>query len=271
MSVVPAPASVVASKVPEVTAVFWVLKLLTTGLGETASDWMVVRLDPVPVVLATAALFAACLMIQLQAPRYVVWRYWLLVGMIGVFGTMVADVAHIVVGVPYIVSTAAFAVALAVVLGVWWRSEGTLSIHSITSRRREVFYWATVCATFALGTAVGDLAAHDLGLGYGGSAIVFGVLFLLPGLAYRFLGWSAVAMFWASYIVTRPLGASIADGLAVVPSRGGLGFGTGPVTLVALTITIGLVAVLARRHTRNPMPAGKRSGGAGQLSCDGAA
>lgn len=256
MTVPPGPALSVASKVPEVTAVFWALKLLTTGLGETASDWMVVHLDPVPVVLGTAVVFGVCLTIQLRAPRYSVWRYWLLVGMIGVFGTMVADVAHIVVGVPYTVSTATFAVALAVMLSLWWRFEGTLSIHSITSRRREVFYWATVCATFALGTAVGDLAAHDLGLGYGGSAILFGVLFLLPGLGDRFLGRSAVAMFWASYIVTRPLGASIADGLAVVPSRGGLGFGTGPVTLVALALAIGLVAVLARRDARNLMPAG---------------
>lgn len=247
--------SFVASKVPEITAVFWALKLLTTGLGETASDWMVVHLDPVPVVLATALLFAVCLMVQLRARRSSAWRYWLVVGMIGVFGTMVADVAHIVVGVPYAVSTGVFAMALALVLGCWWRAEGTLSIHSITSRRREVFYWATVCATFALGTAAGDFAAHDLGLGYGGSAIVFGVLFLLPGLAYRFLGWSAVAMFWTSYIVTRPLGASIADGLAVSPARGGLGLGTGEVTLVALALAVGLVAVLARREARKLMPA----------------
>jgi len=238
------------SKVPEVTLLFWLVKLLTTGMGETASDWMVAQLEPVPVVLAAAALFAVCLILQLRAPRYIVWRYWLLVAMIGVFGTMVADVAHIVVGIPYLVSTTTFAAALAGMLFLWWRVERTLSIHTITSPRRELFYWATVCITFALGTAAGDFAAHDLGLGYGGSAVVFAVVFLLPGLAYRFLSWSAVAMFWTSYIVTRPLGASIADGLAIAPARGGLGLGTGEVTLVAFGLTIALVVVLAVRERR---------------------
>lgn len=244
-------ASFAASKVPEVTLLFWIVKLLTTGLGETASDWLVVHAEPVLIVLVTAGAFAVCLLVQLAADRYVVWRYWLLVAMIGVFGTMVADVAHIVVGVPYLVSTTAFAALLALVLFVWWRVEGTLSIHSIVTRRRELFYWATVCSTFALGTAAGDFAAHDLGLGYGGSAIAFGIVFLLPGLAHRYLGWSAVAMFWTSYIVTRPLGASIADGLAVSASRGGLGLGTGEVTLVALALTIVLVAHIAWRRQRS--------------------
>lgn len=250
MTVASTPRSLSVSKVPEITAVFWVLKLLTTGFGETASDWMVVNLSPVPVVLVTAMLFVVCLIVQLRATTYSVWRYWLLVAMIGVFGTMVADVAHIVVGVPYALSAAVFAALLAAVLTCWWLMEGTLSIHSITTRRRELFYWATVCATFALGTAAGDFAARDLGLGYGGSALVFAGLFVLPGLAFRFLGWSAVTMFWTSYIVTRPLGASIADGLAVSPSRGGLGLGTGEVTLAALAIMVGLIAVLTRRQAR---------------------
>lgn len=250
MPVAPSSRSFAASKVPQVTALFWIVKILTTGMGETASDWLVVHLEPVVVVLVTAVLFVLCLVVQLRAPRYIVWRYWLLVAMIGVFGTMVADVAHIVVGVPYTVSTAVFAVLLAVVLFTWWRTERTLSIHSITTRRRELFYWATVCATFALGTAAGDFAAHDLGLGYAGSAVVFAAVFVLPWVACRFLGWSAVAAFWTSYIVTRPLGASIADGLAVSHDRGGAGLGTGEVTLAAMALTIVFVAVLAWNESR---------------------
>lgn len=255
-----------SAKVPEITALFWIVKILTTGMGESASDWLIVQFDPVTVVLVTAVCLAVCLAVQLSAPRYRPWRYWLLVAMIGVFGTMVADVAHIVVGVPYGVSTGIFAVALAVILFSWWRTEGTLSIHTITTLRRELYYWATVSATFALGTAVGDFAAHSLTLGYLGSGVLFAVLFALPAVAYRFAGLGAVAAFWSAYIVTRPLGASFADFLAVEPNRGGLGYGTGEVSLIALAAIVVLVAVMGRRHARStdavapPLAPAPRSG-----------
>jgi uncharacterized membrane-anchored protein len=237
-------------KVPEITAMFWLIKVVTTGLGETTSDFFVKSFDPVIVVVIAAVVFAACLLIQLRAPRYVPWRYWLLVAMVSVFGTMVADVAHIVVGIPYAVSSVIFVVVVAALFFSWWRSQGTLSIHSIVTRPRELFYWATVTATFALGTAVGDLTATVFGLGYFGSAILFAILIAIPGIAFGAFRANAVATFWTAYVLTRPLGASIADGLAVSHARGGLDLGTGPVSLVAAAVVILLVAALSLRRRR---------------------
>jgi uncharacterized membrane-anchored protein len=236
------------SKVPEISALFWIIKVLTTGLGETTSDFFVKAFDPVVVVLIAAVLFAACLTIQLSTPRFVVWRYWLVVTMVSIFGTMVADVAHIVVGIPYLVSSVAFAIVLAVVFTTWWRTERTLSIHSITTRRRELFYWATVIVTFALGTATGDLTATTFGLGYLGSGILFAVLIALPGIAYRAVHLNAVVAFWIAYVLTRPLGASFADWLGVSHQRRGLDLGTGPVSLVAFALVVALVIVASLRE-----------------------
>ncbi|MCU1570103.1 MAG: hypothetical protein JWR33_844 [Naasia sp.] len=234
------------TKVPQITVLFWTIKVLTTGMGEAASDHLVGTFEPVLVVLVTAVLFGAALLVQLRAPRYVPWKYWLVVAMVGIFGTMVADVAHVVAGVPYLLSSVAFAAALAALLLSWRRVEGTISIHSITSPRPELFYWATVVATFALGTAVGDLTAQTLSLGYLGSAVLFGIVIALPALAFRARLLGAVAAFWASYIVTRPLGASLADWLGVDATRGGLALGTGAVALVAAGITLALVVLASR-------------------------
>ena len=244
----------VATKVPQLTLLFWIIKILTTGMGETLSDFFVVAFDPVVVVLLAAVAFVGCLLIQLSAPRYVAWRYWLLVAMVAVFGTMVADVSHIVVGIPYSVSTAGFAIVVAALFVVWFRVERTLSIHSITTLRRELFYWATVTATFALGTALGDLTATTLGLGYLASAVLFAVVIAIPALAFRFLRLDAVIAFWAAYVVTRPLGASIADWLAVDHSRGGLALGTGPVSAVAFAAIAVLVVVETRRSAQRNHP-----------------
>ncbi len=241
---------VVASKVPEITALFWVVKVLTTGMGETTSDFFVRTIDPVLAVAGGFVLFAVALGAQFAVRRYIPAVYWLAVVMVSVFGTMAADVAHIVLGVPYVVSTAAFAVALAVVFLVWHRVEGTLSIHSITTRRREVFYWAAVLVTFALGTATGDLTATTLHLGYLASGVVFAVVIAVPFIAWRWLGLNAVAAFWFAYIVTRPLGASFADWMGVSHARGGLDWGTGPVSLVLAAIIAVLVGVLARQRRR---------------------
>ncbi|NEM90089.1 hypothetical protein [Galbitalea soli] len=249
-----APTHGLRSKVPAITLLFWVIKIVTTGMGETSSDYFVKTFDPVPVVLLAAVVFVACLLVQLRADRYIAWRYWLLVTMVSVFGTMVADVAHIVVGVPYAYSTAAFAAVLLVVFVLWKRSEGTLSIHSITSTRRELFYWAVVMIAFALGTAAGDLTAMTLGMGYWASAVLFGVVILVPGLVFWRRPRTAVPAFWVAYIATRPFGASIADGLAVSHTRGGLDLGTGPVSLVALGVLVVLVAIAARRPAETPLP-----------------
>jgi uncharacterized membrane-anchored protein len=232
-----------AIKVPEVTALFWVTKLLTTAFGEAASDYLVRVVDPVIAVAATFLVFAAAIVIQLLARRYRPWLYWLTVTMVAVFGTMAADVLHVALGVPYLVSSIGFAAALAVVLVAWQRSQRTLDIHSITTTPRELFYWATVSATFALGTAAGDLFATEFHLGYLGSAGVFALLILVPWGGFRFAGWNAVGSFWFAYILTRPLGASFADWFGMDRSVGGLGIGHGPVSLVLLALVVAFVAV----------------------------
>jgi uncharacterized membrane-anchored protein len=241
---------VVASKVPEITVLFWVVKVLTTGMGETTSDFFVRTIDPVIAVAGGFVLFALALALQFAMRRNVPIVYWLAVVMVSVFGTMAADVTHIVLGVPYAVSTVVFAIALAIVFLVWHRVEGTLSIHSITTRRREVFYWAAVLVTFALGTATGDLTATTFHLGYLASGVVFAVVIAVPFAAWRWWGLNPVAAFWFAYIVTRPLGASFADWMGVSRARGGLDWGTGPVSLVLAVIIAALVAVMAVQHRR---------------------
>jgi len=167
--------------------------------------------------------------------------------MVAIFGTMAADVLHVVLGIPYLVSTVFFAVVLAVVFVVWYASEKTLSIHSINTPRRELFYWATVMATFALGTAAGDMTAATRGLGYFSSGVLFAVLFAVPALAYWLFGVNEIAAFWFAYIMTRPLGASVADWLGK-SSLGGLGLGDTKVALVLTILIIAFVGYLTVTH-----------------------
>ncbi|MFE9598127.1 hypothetical protein [Streptomyces hokutonensis] len=233
-----------ASKVPEVTVYFWIIKVLTTGMGETASDFLAHAFGPIPAVGLGGLALVGALAVQFAVRRYVAWIYWTAVVMVSVFGTMAADVLHVGLGVPYAVSTPFFMVALAAVFALWYRSEGTLSIHSIHTRRRELFYWATVLATFALGTAAGDLTA-TIGLGYLGSAVLYAVAIAVPAIAHRWGGLNAVAAFWTAYVITRPLGASVADWMAVGHGRGGLAMGLGPVTLSWTVAILGFVGYLA--------------------------
>jgi uncharacterized membrane-anchored protein len=232
------------TKVPEVTVAFWITKVLTTGMGETTSDFLVTHMEPVIAVVLAGIALAGALLLQFRARRYVAWVYWLAVALVSVFGTMAADVVHIGLGVPYEISTAGFGLALAAVFVLWRSSEKTLSIHSITTRRRETFYWATVMATFALGTAAGDLTARTLGLGYLASGVLFAVLIAIPAVAHWRFGLNATAAFWIAYVLTRPLGASFADWAALPPERGGLGLGTGPVSLVLAIAIVGCVVYL---------------------------
>ncbi len=228
---------------------FWVLKILTTGMGETASDYLAHTIGPVLAVGLSGIALAAALTVQLRLRRYAPWAYWTAVAMVSVFGTVAADVAHVGLGVPYIASTIGFAVVLAVVLVVWHRSEGTLSVHSIDTTRRELFYWATVLTTFALGTAAGDLTAVVLGLGYLGSAVLFAVAFAVPAVAHLRLGLGPVVAFWTAYVITRPLGASVADWMGVSHARGGLALGTGAITLAwaaAIAAIVGYTVVSGR-------------------------
>ncbi|MBP5868701.1 hypothetical protein F3K40_17995 [Streptomyces sp. LBUM 1478] len=234
----------VASKVPEVTVYFWIIKVLTTGMGETASDWLAHLFGPIPAVGLGGVALVVALAVQFAARRYVAWIYWTAIVMVSVFGTMAADVLHVGLGVPYALSTPFFMVTLAAVFALWYRSEGTLSIHSIRTRRRETFYWAAVLATFALGTAAGDLTA-TIGFGYLGSVVLYAAAIAVPAVAHRWGGLNAVTAFWAAYVITRPLGASVADWMAVGHGRGGLDLGLGPVTLSWTVAILGFVGYLA--------------------------
>jgi uncharacterized membrane-anchored protein len=231
-------------KVPEITVYFWIIKLLSTALGESTSDYLVYHINPYSAVALGGIGLAAAMALQLAAPRYVAWIYWLAVLMVAVFGTMAADAMHIELGIPYLVSTSFFALALAVVFVAWYARERTLSIHSIVTRRRELFYWATVMATFALGTAAGDLTAFTLGWGFFAAGLLFVGLIALPALAYWLLELNAIVAFWFAYIMTRPLGASLADWLGKPHSLRGLDLGDGPVSLVLALVIIGFVGYL---------------------------
>jgi len=175
--------------------------------------------------------FVIALLLQLRVRKYIPWVYWLAAAMVAVFGTMAADVIHVVLGVPYILSAVFFFMLLIMIFSMWYKTEKTLSIHSIYSSRREIFYWSTVVVTFALGTATGDLTATTLGLGYLISGILFAGLIAIPAIAYLVFGVNEVLTFWVAYILTRPLGASFADWIGKPASAGGLGIGTGLLSL----------------------------------------
>ncbi|HEY1920145.1 MAG TPA: hypothetical protein VGH27_31620 [Streptosporangiaceae bacterium] len=237
----------VAAKVPEITFLFWVIKLLTTAGGEATSDYLALRGDAVAAAVEILVM-AVALWFQFRTRRYTAAAYWFLALAIAIFGTGVSDALHLVVGIPYAGTTALWAVVLAVVFWVWYRSEGTLSIHSIVTTRREVFYWAVVFATFALGTALGDFTATALHLGYLSSGILFFVVILIPAVAWRFK-LNAVVAFWFAYVVTRPLGASFADYFSKSHKLSGMALGDGPTAAVMLVVIVILVGYLAvTRH-----------------------
>ena len=244
-----------ASKVPEVTVLFWLVKVVTTGMGETSSDFLVRSIDPLVAVGIGAVFCVGALVVQLAADRYRPWVYWLAVVMVSAFGTMAADVTPIVLRVPCLVSTLVFAVLLALVFFVWHRSEGTLSIHSITSRRREFLYWAAVLLTFALVTAAGDMTAMTPHLGYFAAGAVFAAVMAILAVAFRLGRFDAVFAFWFAYVVTRPLGASFADWRGVSHARGGLQWGTGPVSVaLAVLIVVGITILAATERSQRSRP-----------------
>jgi uncharacterized membrane-anchored protein len=236
-----------APKVPAVLLTFWVVKLLTTGIGETGSDFLGTVSIPLAAVVGIGG-FLAALRWQLSADSYRPVRYWTTVLSVALFGTMIADGPHVALGTPYWVDSLIYLALLCGLLTWWRRSEGTLSVHSITTARRERFYWGVVLLTFGLGTALGDAAAVDAGLGFVWSIALFGVAILVPLVLWR-LGLDATIAFWAAYVMTRPLGASVADWLGKGAHEGGVGWGTGPVTGVGLVAFALLVGYLAATHS----------------------
>lgn len=253
---VPAPSRQLLNKVPEVTLYFWIIKVLCTTVGESAADFLNVNINLglTGTSVVTGVLLVAALGIQFGANRYIPTRYWLTVALVSVFGTLVTDNLTDNLGVPLEASTLTFGVLLAITFLVWYRTEMTLSIHSIVTRRREGFYWSAILFTFALGTATGDLLAEVLGLGYLVTGAIVASLIAIISAAWRF-GLNSVLSFWIIYILTRPLGASIGDYLAQSSSQGGLGLGATATSLIFATGILGLVTYLSvtradviRRH-----------------------
>ncbi len=234
----------VAVKVPEITALFWVVKILTTAGGEATSDYLSLGNRVVGGGIE-AGIFIVALIWQFRTRKYVAPAYWLLAYSIAIFGTGIADAMHLFIGIPYAGTTTLWAIALAVILWLWYRSEGTLSIHSIMTTRRELYYWATVFATFALGTAVGDLTATTLHLGYLASGIVFTIAIMIPLVLWSGLNVNSVFCFWFAYVLTRPLGASFADYFSKPHKLSGADFGDGPTAVIATILVFILVSYLA--------------------------
>jgi uncharacterized membrane-anchored protein len=233
-----------AAKVPEITAIFWVLKLLTTGMGEAMSDFLGQQSVPIAALIGIFGLWLA-LRLQLRTREYRAANYWFAVMMVAIFGTMAADGVHDGASLPYAVTTPLYAALVAAVFYLWYRSEGTLSIHSITTRRRELYYWAAVLSTFALGTAAGDLTAISLNIGFFGSVVLFAAIIAIPAIGWARFRLNPIFAFWFAYVITRPLGASFADGFSK-PTNGGLNLGDGAVSAIALVAFVGLVGYVAR-------------------------
>ncbi|HEX3803630.1 MAG TPA: hypothetical protein VHV75_12405 [Solirubrobacteraceae bacterium] len=240
------------TKVPEITAVFWLLKLLTTGMGEAMSDFLGQHSVPLAAGVGIVGMTLA-LRLQLRQTEYRAPYYWLAVMMVAVFGTMAADGIHDGIGIGYTVTTPVFALVTAGIFAWWYRSERTLSIHTINTRRRERFYWAAVFATFALGTAAGDLTALEFNLGFWPSVLIFAAIIAVPAIGWARFNMNPILAFWFAYIVTRPLGASFADGFSK-PTNGGLNLGDGTVSGIALIVFVALVAWITT--TRRDVQAG---------------
>jgi uncharacterized membrane-anchored protein len=240
----------VAAKVPEITFLFWVIKILTTAGGEATSDYLALDLGSRLIAgCIEAGIFVVALVWQFRTRRYTAAAYWLLAYAIAIFGTGVSDALHLFVGIPYAGTTVLWAVVLAAIFWLWYRSERTLSIHSIYTQRREIYYWAVVFATFALGTALGDFTAASLHLGYLASGIMFTLIILIPALAWSRFGLNPVVAFWFAYVVTRPLGASYADYFSKPHALSGANYGDASVALVTTIIVAILVGYLSvTRH-----------------------
>ncbi|MCS3725175.1 putative membrane-anchored protein [Bradyrhizobium betae] len=231
------------NKVPEVTAIFWAIKILSTTVGETGADYLAVHvgLGASLTAICMSGLLLAALLVQLSRRAYVPWIYWLTVVLVSIVGTQLTDLLTDKLEISLYVSTAAFACALAATFAIWYGAERTLSIHSIVTTRRELFYWTAILFTFALGTAAGDLATEALGLGFQLGVLAFGMLIAAVTMTY-YMGANPVLTFWLAYILTRPLGASLGDLLSQSREYGGMGLGTIQTSIAFLTVIIGLVA-----------------------------
>ncbi len=254
-----APGLSKCNRVPEVTVDFWLIKLMAVTMGETAADYLAVNLGLGLTLtsLIMAGILVIALILQFSQKRYVPWVYWLAVVLISIVGTLVTDNLVDNFGVRLTTTTIVFSIALAATFTLWFRSEGTLSIHSIFTTRRETFYWLAILFTFALGTAAGDLVAEEFGIGYLGTGVLFSMIILSLTIGYFFLGLDSILGFWLVYIFTRPLGASLGDLLSQPRDYGGLGLGTIATSLIFLGLIAAIVLYMSRsRRTDTPAAMG---------------
>jgi len=240
------------NKVPEVTVFFWVVKMMSTTVGETAADYLNVnlRFGLTGTSLVMGGLLALALLFQLRAKRYTPSLYWIVVVFISVFGTLITDNLSDNLGVPLAVSTGIFSIALIATFAVWYAKEKTLSIHAVDTTKRELFYWTAILFTFALGTAAGDWVAEGLNVGYANSVLLFGAAIALTGLAHYVFKFNAVACFWIAYVLTRPFGASCGDLLSQPANNGGLGLGTINTSVLFIAMIVGIVVYFSIAQKR---------------------
>jgi len=250
------PRGEMLNKVPEITAMFWIIKVLGTTVGETGADYLsgTIGIGLVKTTLIASLVLVAGLVVQFRTRRYVPAVYWPVVVVISIVGTLITDNLTDKIGVPLEASTAAFAGALALTFAVWYRFEGTLSIHTIYTTRREAFYWLAILFTFSLGTAAGDLVSERFAIGYWQSAVIFGAAIGLVALAYYGFGVvGEVTAFWTAYVLTRPLGASVGDYLTQPASRGGLGVSTTTATVMFLGVILAGIVYLTVRQRQDDL------------------
>ncbi|MDP9024009.1 MAG: hypothetical protein M3N13_01365 [Candidatus Eremiobacteraeota bacterium] len=235
------------NKVPQVTIFFWIIKVLATTVGETAADFLstTMHLGLVTTSYVMSGAFLLVLLVQLSLKKYVPALYWTVVVLISVVGTLMTDNLVDNLGVRLATTTVVFSFILAAIFAAWWLRERTLSVHAITTTRRELFYWAAILFTFALGTSAGDLVAEATGVGYAVSALIFAGCIALTALAYYAFKVNGVLAFWIAYILTRPLGASMGDLLSQARADGGLGLGTTATSAVFLVTIVSLVTYLS--------------------------
>jgi uncharacterized membrane-anchored protein len=262
--------SAIASKVPEVTIYFWLIKVLCTTVGGTAADFLNTNLGLglTGTTLVMGASLIGILVLQFRATAYVPWIYWLAVVLLSIVGTLIADNLVDNLNVSLSACTAIFGLALIATFLSWYSSEGTLSIHSINTTKREGFYWFAILFTFALGTAAGYLIVEKLDVGYWRSALIFAGLIAVVATLHFFRGLGAIVAFWIAYVLTRPLGASIGDYLSQDRDVGGLGLGTVATSAVFLSAIVLVVLLLSNRPDAaeftiaapSPPAAGRRNG-----------
>ena len=242
----PSTARQMLNKVPEVTLWFWVIKIMATTVGETAADYLATNLNLglTNTTYIMSALLITVLAFQFRARLYRPSIYWLAVVLLSVVGTLITDNLVDNFKVTLVTTTVIFSVALAASFAAWFASEKSLSIHTITTTKREAFYWTTILFTFALGTASGDLVAEHLNLGYWKSALMFGAIIGAITFAWKYLRFNAIAAFWLAYILTRPLGAAIGDYLSRAKVDGGLALGTTVTSMIFLAAILAVVVFL---------------------------